>query len=311
MEIAKINSYAPPAIEPLSSLYETKKVNTPSYRDTISSTQASIDPIRNKPTLDPHWSPSAVALPILCAKLMDRIQSQILTSEEPAVLKSEHLGKKMADAQETLRKEQIKLLNTDERKKTWAYRQQIANFLFYGTHILAGGGLCASGQLIAGGSLIVSGTGNISSGILRYYGFDPTWTGALAMTSSAIGLVGSLGSGAYQVFSNPQNLMHSLNHPTFQGFLQTGVAATGLIASGVQGISSIEKHKAEASIGQIQALQTKTETFLKTTEQKHSSALSSFSSTANSFANLFKGINRSHSRFVRDAMRVLTAEYPA
>ena len=117
------------------------------------------------------------------------------------------LAKNNTDATQAMLKrledlEQAKMKKLGERAEkvrdsnTWGFYKQVAYCLTSAMSIIIGGALCATGQVplaLLGSALIGSGVTSIAAMILERNGVSREITGALAMASAGLGLVGSIG----------------------------------------------------------------------------------------------------------------------
>ena len=264
-----------------------------------------------KPVLTPSFCAADVTpAPIVCARLMDSLQDYILSTAEPAELKQEYVGSKMSKTKQALRQNEKSILESKKAIEGWEWKKKIAYYIFNGASLLAGVGLCASGQIGAGGSLIASSVGTMSASALSSYGCNSTLTGALSVASSVVGVFGFLGFGAYNLIKQPQAIAAAIQQGSFSSFVGAASAITSFTANGFTHLSTIKKNENLNHLSQLEALHTKSDTFLRTLDQKHSAAASAFQSNAKNFSDGFKTISKAYTRYTRDVMRVLTAEFP-
>lgn len=265
----------------------------------------------SKPELSAHYNEKeATPAPIVCARLMDALKDYILSTSEPAELKQDHLGEKIVKTKKSLHKTQKEIVQSKKAIDTWQWRKNLAGYLFNGVSLLAGVGLCASGQVGAGGSLIASSAGSTLSQVLASMGCKESITGALSVASSLVGVFGTLGCGAYRLFTKPTATLTAMQGSTFSSFLQGAEVITSFAANGFGHVANIKKNDNLEKCSQLEALHTRSDTLLKTLDQKHSGAATGFQSSAKNFSEGFRTISKAYSRYTRDAMRVLTADFP-
>ena len=172
-------------------------------------------------------------------------------------------------------------------------------------------GLVASGQSVAGGSLIASGVGASTSELLQRFGFNSTLTSAISIASGVVGLVGGLGSIGYNLFKRPTQLVQSLNSDALSAFFQKAGMLTSFFSSSISLYASTKKNQGLKKTSELEALHTKTDTALRSLDQKLSGAFTSFQGKAKDFSQIFKTISRAQRSYIERAMRVFTADFRA
>lgn len=265
----------------------------------------------SKPILPEHLVASVTPQALIFSKMFDQMQQYVTESSEPAELKQDYMGRKITENKKALRQAEKAILDTQGSVKTWEGRKKIASYLCNAVTILTGMGLVASGQAVAGGSLIASGTGSTLSDILQRYGCNSTVTSALSIASGIVGLAGGLGSLGWGLITNPRNTVQALNSGALGSFFQKAGALTSFFGNGASLYASAEKNKGLKKTSELAALHTKIDTALRSLDQKLSGAYTSFQGKAKDFSQIFKSISRAQSRYIRDAMRVFTADFPA
>jgi len=265
----------------------------------------------SKPTLEADFTPSKEASPIIFARMIDTMQDYIISNGEPAELKQDSIGGKISKTKQNLRHAEKQILDTKRSKKTWESRQRICNYVTNSISILAGAGLITSGQIVPGGSLVFSGIGGISSNLMQGFECNSKLIAATSIVSSLVGLVGGLGGGLYSLFSKPSQTMAALKSQNLASFFQSAATLSSFFTNGFSFYTSMQKNTNLEKLSQLEALHTKTDTTLKTYEQKLKGAGTSFQSLTKNFVGSIKQISKANSRYTRDVMRVLTADFPA
>ncbi len=274
-----------------------------------------LDPITKitQPSLDKDASLNKEPANLIFARMMDKMQTYVNSTEEPTILKQAQVGNKITETNKQLRKEQEKIVDTQKAIETWDFRKTVANQVMNGVSVLAGGGLILAGDYWTGGSLMVSGVGNAASDLMRYLEWNPTLTAATSLVSGIVGVVGGLGGSVanlyYRNFTNPQQLQLAWNSLGY--WCNAAATATGLIGGVVSGTASIASNSNMNLLGQLEALQSQTSSSLRLLQEKYTSATTAFQGTAKNFSDLFRNIAKAQSRYTRDVMRMLTADFPA
>jgi hypothetical protein len=270
----------------------------------------------SKPDLEPHYnSKESEIIPtaIIFARMMDNMQQYVQSTAEPAMLRYEQVGKNITKKSEELRKVENQLLDTKKTIETWESRTRIANYTLNAVTTLAGVGLAASGDLWTGGSLIVSGAGGAVSSLMSSYGWNPTLTAAVSLLSGLVGIVGGVGSAARQLYNyGPAAFIGALDtNSQFTKYIGLAGSLAAGIASTLSGYSNIEKNNQLSTLSQFDAFHTQKTTERQLLEPKLTAAATSHQGTAKNMAKACKAIVSTQNRFTRDAMRMLTADFPA
>lgn len=269
----------------------------------------------SKPTLEPHFdSKEDKIIPpaIIFSRMMDKMQEYAQSTAEPAELRHAQVGKNINKISEDITKVQDQLIDTKKDIETWESRSRLASYVLNGVTAMTGVGLVMAGDAWTGGSLIVSGVGGTASGLMSSYGWNPTFTGAVALVSGLVGIVGGVGSGARQLYNyGPRALLNTLTHPTFEKSLELAGSLASFISTTVYGYSNIKKNENLSTLSQFDAMHTMKTTERQLLEPKLTSAATSHQGTAKSMSKACSQIVKAQNRFTRDAMRVLTADFPA
>ena len=274
-----------------------------------------LDPITKTttPSLDRDSSLEVAPANLIFARMLDKMQSYVNSAEEPTKLKQTQVGNKITKTKQQLRKEQEKIVDTQKTIETWDFRKTVANQVMNGVSVFAGGGLILAGDYWTGGSLVASGVGNAASDLMRYLEWNPTLTAATSVVSGIIGVVGGLGGSVanlyYRNFNNPQGLDLAWNQLAY--WCEAAATATGIIGGAVSGTASVVSNSNMDLLGQLEALQSQTSSSLRLLQDKYTSATTAFQGTAKNFSDLFRNITKAQSRYTRDVMRMVTAEFPA
>lgn len=279
------------------------------YTDTLQSLKGT--EVTTKPTLEPTLPQEHISPAIVFARMMDTIQKYVKTTAMTAELKHEQVGRKIQKAEAQLRNVQKQALEAKQASATWNTRHMVANCVLNGVTTLTGVGLAAAGDPWTGGSLIVSGVGSTASELMKYYNWNSTLTAATSIVSGVVGLFGGLGSGIGHLVRNPTLFMKNLTTGSVPTILGAIGSVTSLISTGLSGYSMVERNKTNTFLSELEALHTQTDTSLRLLQQKYSSAATGFQGTTKSFSGLFKTIAKTHNRYTRDCMRMLTADFPA
>lgn len=280
------------------------------YVDTLESMKDSAV-TTTKPALEATLSSTNVSPGVIFARLMDTIQKYVNSTSATAELKHEQVGRKIQKTEEKLRQVQKDTLEAHKSTETWNTRHMIANCVLNGVTTLTGIGLTVAGNPWTGGSLIVSGVGSTASELMNYYGWNSSLTAATSIISGVIGIFGGLGSGLAQLARNPTLFMNSLTSGSLSTALQVAGSVTSLLATGLSGYAMVERSKTEVLLAELEAVHTQVDTSLRTLQQKYSGATTAFQGSVKNFSGLFKTIAKTHNRYTKDCMRMLTAEFPA
>ncbi|MBM3191816.1 MAG: hypothetical protein FJZ63_04110 [Chlamydiae bacterium] len=246
-------------------------------------------------------------------RLVTNMQAYVESVEEPTVLRQNQVGEKITTTKKELRHSQEKIANTEKTIETWDFRKKVAQQVLNGVSVISGIGLIATGNPWTGGSLVVSGLGNAASDFMRYMGWNPTLTAATSLVSSVIGVVGGLGGSLVNIYNHFGGSSQALAGAwkSLSYWTNLTAAATGLIGGAVAGGSAVASYRNKDMLSQLEALQSQTSSSLKLLQEKYMSASTGFQNTAKNFSDVFKNIARAQSRYTRDVMRMVTAEFPA
>lgn len=265
----------------------------------------------SKPALAAELTVSGRSQAEIFAGMFDKMQKYVIETAEPAELKQDYMINKVTKTKQELRKAEKALLDTQSTVNTWEGRKKIANYLCNAVSILTGLGLVASGQATAGGSLIASGVGSSASDILQRFGFNSTLTSSLSIASGVVGLVGGLGSIGYGLIKRPGNVVQALNSNVLSAFFQKAGMLTSFFSNGISLYAASKKNEGLKKTSELEALHTKTDTALRSLDQKLSGAFTSFQGKAKDFSQIFKSIARAQRSYIEKAMRVFTADFRA
>jgi hypothetical protein len=249
---------------------------------------------------------------IIFAHMIDNMQRYAQSTAEPAQLRHAQVGKKIQKVSEDIKQVEHNILDTKKNIETWESRHRIANYLLNGVTTLTGVGLVAAGDLWTGGSLIVSGLGGAASSLMDSFGFNSTLTSAISFVSGLVGVVGGIGSAAYQLYNyGPMAFLSKLTDNKVSGCLQLAGSLASVVASGISGYADIEKQNNLSTLSEYDSMHTQKTTERQLLEPKLSSATTSHQGAAKNIAKACRTIVHAQTRFTRDAMRMLTADFPA
>jgi|GEM_PF-1623853 len=281
------------------------------YVDTISSLKTTDREETTKPNLDSELPPSQQTPAEIFARMMDNAQKYIKSTSETAELKHDQVGRKIRAQEKNLRELQKQTLEARKSIETWETRHMVANCILNGVTTLTGVGLTLAGNPWTGGSLIASGVGSTASELMKHYKWNSTLTAATSIVSGLIGVVGGVGSGIVSLIRSPTTFASQLTSGTLSTILQATGVVTSLVSNGLSGYSMIEKNNTSAMLSDLESAQTKADSSLRLLQQKYGSATMAFQGTVKNFSGLFKTIAKTHNRYTRDCMRMLTADFPA
>jgi hypothetical protein len=268
----------------------------------------------SKPQIEPHFHTKSEIVPtaIIFANMLDNMQRYAQSTAEPAELRHAQVGKNIQKISNDLKDVEHKILDTKQNIATWESRTRISNYVLNGVTAITGIGLVAAGDLWTGGSLIVSGVGSAASTLMSSYGWDPTLTSAISIVSGLVGVVGGIGSIAKQLYSyGPLAFLDKLTSPSFSSALQFAGSLASLASTAFTGYAQVERNTHASTLSQYEAGHTQKTTQRQLLEPKLASATTSHQGTAKNMAKACRAIVSAQTRFTRDAMRQLTADFPA
>lgn len=242
---------------------------------------------------------------LIFSRMFDAMQDYISSISEAIIAKQHHIGSSIANKKQDLRAADQKVLGAKKSIETWDARKKLANYMFHGVSLLSGTALVCTGQTVAGSSMIVSSVGSAASEVMKSYNFNEKLTAATSIISGVIGIAGGLGTGLYNLLTSPQRVTATLSSPIFKSITQWALPITTAVASGFNQFATIKKNENLENLSAIEALHTRSETALKSVQQKFSGSIKTFGSRTKDFSQEFKTILRAQSRY-RQVMREVT-----